>query len=197
MPRKYEQRQRAQKTTETRQRIVQAAVELHGILGPARTTVSAIAERAGLRRATVYEHFPDERALFDACTRHYFDANPPPDLRAWAAIPDPLARLAHALEETFAYHRRTEPMMSLVHRDAELVPVMFEVQVAREQERHWQEALDVLLQPWHVPEERRTALRAAVQHALEFQTWRSLVRSCGLSEAQAVDLMVRLASCST
>jgi hypothetical protein len=35
-------------------------------------------------------------------------------------------------------------------------------------------------------------VRAAIGHALEFETWRSLVRRQGLSNKQAVDSMMRL-----
>ena len=82
--RKYEKKRRAELEAETRRRITEAAVELHGTVGPARTSISAVAERAGVRRSTVYRHFPDEAALFDACSSHWAAANPVPDMAAWA-----------------------------------------------------------------------------------------------------------------
>src|SRR3954454_24302077 len=84
---------RAQLEAETRRRITESAVELHGTVGPARTSMSAVAERAGVRRSTLYRHFPDEDALFAACSSHWVAENPRPDLEAWAAIEDPDDRL--------------------------------------------------------------------------------------------------------
>src|SRR3954449_4167474 len=115
--RKYEKKRRAELEAETRRRITETAVELHGTVGPARTSISAIAERAGVRRSTVYRHFPDEAALFEACSSHWAAQNPPPDLDAWGQIEDPDERLRSALTELYDYYRRTEPMMENVHRD--------------------------------------------------------------------------------
>src|SRR6266851_6093020 len=103
MTRKYELKQRAQSQAETRQRIVEATVELHDSLGPARTTISAIAERAGVQRLTVYRHFPDDRSLFRACSGHWAARNPKPDPSSWAAVDDPEARLRLALAEIYAF----------------------------------------------------------------------------------------------
>src|SRR5918912_637405 len=75
-----------------------------------RITESAIAERAGVRRSTVYRHFPDEETLFAACSSHWRAANPPPDPRAWAAIDDPAARTETALPELYAFSARTQAM---------------------------------------------------------------------------------------
>ena len=100
--RAYRKRRRAEQEEETRLRITEAAVDLHGSVGPARTTVSAIAERAGVQRATVYRHFPDEEALFAACSSHWAALNPPPDPAAWAEIADPDERLRRALSELYS-----------------------------------------------------------------------------------------------
>ena len=106
---------------ETHLRITEAAIELHGTVGPSRTTMSAVAERAGVERRTLYRHFPTETELFEACSTHYFAANPWPDLDGWRAIRDPRERLERALDEVYAYYERTEPMLANVLRDAELV----------------------------------------------------------------------------
>ena len=119
--RKYELKKRAEEMAETHLRITEAAIELHGTVGPARTTLSAVAKRAGVERRTLYRHFPTEADLFAACSAHYFAANPLPDLDAWRAIRDPHERLGRALDELYAYYERTEPMFSNVLRDAELV----------------------------------------------------------------------------
>src|SRR2546423_14397389 len=91
--RSYRMQRRAESQQQTRLRITESAVALHGTVGPSRTTISAVAAHAGVRRSTVYRHFPDEAALFDACTAHRADANPPPELSAWAAIEKPEERL--------------------------------------------------------------------------------------------------------
>ena len=103
MARKYELKQRAESLAATRERIVEATVALHDSLGPARTTISAIAERAGVQRLTVYRHFPDERSLFEACSGHWTAQNPAPDPSTWAAVDDPEERLGIALAEIYAF----------------------------------------------------------------------------------------------
>ena len=119
--RKYELKKRADDMADTRLRITEAAIDLHGSVGPSRTTMSAVAQRAGVERRTLYRHFPAEAHLFAACSTHYFATHPWPDLGNWRAIRDPQQRLERALDELYAYYERTEPMFSNVLRDAELV----------------------------------------------------------------------------
>jgi AcrR family transcriptional regulator len=184
--RRYELKQRAERQQQTRQRIVDAAIELHEALGPARTTVTEVAERAGVGRLTIYRHFPDEASLLTACSTHYLTLYPPPDPTGWKRISDPRDRLRRALAETYAYHRRTEPMLSKVLRDVGDNPIMDPYH------DHWRRAAEVLMAGWRARGRRRRLLQAAVGHALAFQTWRSLVRDQRLDDEDAVDLMVRL-----
>src|SRR4051794_10310118 len=121
--RPYRKKRRAELEEETRLRITESAVALHGSLGPARTSMSAVAERAGVPRSTLYRHFPDEEALFDACSTHWTAENPPPDVAGWGGIEDPDARLRAALEALYAYYRRTEAMTANLLRDLELPAV--------------------------------------------------------------------------
>src|SRR5215218_9654796 len=107
--RRYEKRARATKEQATRLRIIEAAIALHGTVGPARTTISAIAERAGVRRATVYRHFPDERTLLLGCSSTWAARNPLPDPATWAAIADPAERLERALDALYTWYERVEP----------------------------------------------------------------------------------------
>jgi AcrR family transcriptional regulator len=172
----------------TRQTIVEATIELHETVGTARTTISAIAEKAGVQRLTVYRHFPDERALFSACTGHWRAANPPPDPASWTQVADPEERLRAALSEVYAYHRRTEPMMANVVRDAQVHPITREM--AEPYYRHWERMRYVLATGWGVEDERLALLLAALAHALDFQTWRSLARQQGLNDEQTAELMV-------
>jgi AcrR family transcriptional regulator len=119
--RKYELKKRADEMAETHLRITEAAIDLHGTVGPARTTMSAVAMRAGVERRTLYRHFPTEADLFAACSTHYFAVHPWPDLDPWRAMQDPVRRLETALAELYAYYESVEPMLSNVLRDAELV----------------------------------------------------------------------------
>src|SRR5919206_5375810 len=116
--RKYEQQRRAEQQSETRRRIVEAILALHGEVGPARTTIKAIAERAGVERLTVYRHFADEGEIFAACSAHFEAETPPPDPADWAGVTDPAARLRAALLAFYEYYRRGEPMLAHVQRDA-------------------------------------------------------------------------------
>jgi AcrR family transcriptional regulator len=191
--RKYELKRRAERQEETRRRITEATIELHGSVGPARTTISAIAEKAGVQRLTVYRHFPDERALFSACSGHWIAANPPPDPALWARIAEPEERLRNALAEVYAYYHRTEPMMNNIIRDAPVKPVLREVAALRVQ--HWEWMRDVLAAGWRTRGKRRELLLAAIGHALSFGTWRSLVREQGLDDEKAIELMVRMVRC--
>jgi AcrR family transcriptional regulator len=185
--RPYRKRRRAVQEEETRRRITEATVALHGTVGPARTTVSAIAERAGVQRATVYRHFPDEEALFDACSAHWGAQNPRPDTARWAGIENPDARLRTALGELYAWYHRTEDMLERTTRDAAVVGAMRHA-VARSVS--WLEAATDVLAEGRAGEARLA--RAAIAHALAFETWRSLVGRQGLARAEAVDLMAGL-----
>jgi len=175
--RKYDMKRRAKRQEETRRRIVEATVHLHETVGMARTTISAIAEEAGVERLTVYRHFPDERALFSACTGHWSAANPPPDPASWTQVANPEERLRLALSEVYSYHRRTEPMIANVIRDAQVHPLTREM--AEPYFQLFEQMRYVLATGWGVEDERLGLLLAALAHALDFQTWRSLVRQQG------------------
>jgi len=185
--RPYNKRRRAEQEDETRLRITEAAVELHGSLGPAKTTISAVAERAGVQRATVYRHFPDEEALFGACSAHWLSQHPLPDLAGWAAIGDHDERLRIALGDLYAWYGRGEEMLTRTTRDASLVPAMRQ---AVELRRAWlAAAAETIVRGRRERGARRRRVEAAVAHAISFPTWRSLVREQGLSGSEAVDLM--------
>jgi AcrR family transcriptional regulator len=184
--RKYELKQRAAEMAKTRLRITEAAVELHGTVGPARTTLSAVAERAGVQRHTLYRHFPSEAELFGACSAHYLAANPFPDPGPWRAIGDPRRRLARALEELYAYYERTEPMFSKVLRDAELVDDLGATLAPMQD--YLAEAVKILAAGWRARGPRRRVLAAALRHALDFHTWRSLAAAGAITRADAVKL---------
>lgn len=185
--RKYEKKRRAEAEAQTRLRITESAVALHGSLGPARTTMSAVAEHAGVRRSTLYRHFPDERALFGACSAHWAEANPPPDISRWAAIEDPAERLGAALAELYAFYRQTEGMLDKLLRDAPTVPVVDELMGAFR--LFLGEATKVLMQGRGLRGNAAKRTRAAIGHALAFRTWQDLTGVQGLDDRQAAELM--------
>jgi AcrR family transcriptional regulator len=187
--RKYELKKRAEQVANTRRRITEAAIDLHGSVGPSRTTLSAVADRAGVERRTLYRHFPTEADLFHACSSHYFDAHPWPDLGEWRAIRDPRARLERALDELYAYYERTEPMFSNVLRDAELVD--FARHAMDPLRTYLDEAAEVLIAGRGVRGRARERVRGALRHALAFSTWRSLSAN-GIGRADAVTLVAAL-----
>jgi AcrR family transcriptional regulator len=184
--RKYEKRLRAENEAATRLKITEAAVDLHGTLGPAKTTMSAVAKRAGVQRATLYRHFPDEPALFAACSSHWAMQNPPPDPTPWMEVDDPGDRLRLGLGELYAYYAHTEEMTTRILRDASLVPT---IQDAMQPMLAYLDYVrEVLLKGR--PGARRKKVRAALGHAMAFETWRSLEREQGLTRRDAVDLAV-------
>jgi AcrR family transcriptional regulator len=188
--RQYRMKARAEQEAETRLRITESAVDLHGTLGPAHTSVSAVAERAGVRRSTVYRHFPDERALFGACSAHWTSQNPPPDVGAWTALADPGERLEAALPELYAFYRRTEEMLDKLLRDAPVVPLVDELMGGFR--AFIAEATEVLMQGRGLRGKARDRTRAAIGHALAFRTWQDLTRTQGLDDEAAAELMSRL-----
>jgi AcrR family transcriptional regulator len=186
MARAYELKRRAERQDETRQRIVDATIELHQTIGAAATTVTDIAERAGVGRVTVYRHFPDEVTLSRACSGQYFDRNPFPDLKAWASIADPGERARVALREAYAYHRANKPMFSMALGEAREHPSM------QPYHAYWNSAADVLMKGRPERGARRELLRAASALALSFDAWRALTCEQGLSDEQAARLMLEL-----
>ena len=185
--RTYRKRRRAELEAETRRRITESAMELHGSIGFARTSVSAVAARAGVRRSTVYRHFADEAALFEACSGHWMALNPLPDLAVWAMTGDAEERLRQALGELYAYYGQTEQMLLNLHRDEEVVPNVkrlfagFRTYLALAQ--------DTLMAGRGLRGRARRDTAAAIGHAVAFGTWRSLAREQGLDDSAAVALM--------
>jgi AcrR family transcriptional regulator len=178
---------RAQQVDETRRRIVDATVALHGTVGPASTTVSAIAEVAGVTRVTVYRHFPDEDALFAACTSHWAAQQRMPDLARWREIPAPADRAEAALTDLYRFFREAEPMLTLTTRDRDVLPNF----VRTRNQQTIQTQIDTLLRAWP-PRQRTKRRRALVGHAISFATWRSLCIDQALPQRGAVAAMTRL-----
>lgn len=184
MTRIYTLKKRAEQQSETRQRIVEAAMELHGTVGPARTTVSMVAERAGVQRHTFYAHFPDERSLFMACSALHLEREPLPHAAAWRAIEDREERLRTGLRDQYNWFERNEMIAGCILRDIEVHDVLREVAAFRFGP-HRIESEQVLGEGFGVQQ------KAMLHLALEFFTWRSLVRAGGLETEAAADMMAR------
>lgn len=181
-------RKRAEQVDETRQRIVEAAVELHGTVGPAQTTIAGIAREAGVTRVTVYRHFTDEAAIFAACSAHWLSGQVPPDPAAWAAITDPAERLRAGLTDLYRFYRAGEAMLTRIYRDQDALPPVHRQGIDDRDGRF----RDVLLQPFPAGRRRGRRLRAVLAHAVSFWTWRSLCLENGLTDREAVEAMTAL-----
>jgi AcrR family transcriptional regulator len=183
MARTYTLKRRAEQQAATRRRIVEAAVDLHGTLGPAQTTLSMIAERAGVQRHTLYAHFPDERSLTLACSGLAFERDPLPDPGPWRRIEDRRERLRVGLAAIYAWYERNAQLTACVLRDAEYHPLTREMSELRAAPvmAAYHEVLGAGLSGKQ---------RAMLQLALSYFTWRTLVRDGGLKQGAAVRAMV-------
>ncbi len=182
MGRTYTLKRRAEQQAETRQRLVEAAVELHGTVGPASTTVSMIAEKAGVQRNTFYAHFPDEWSLVMACSGHVVENDPLPEAESWEALKTPEERLNTGLRAIYDWYARHADLMACVLRDAEhheltrkITDYRFGPPMAR-----YAEVLGAKL---------KSKQQALLALALSFHTWRTLTRDAGLRQADAVKVM--------
>ena len=192
MSREYKKRKRAESEAQTKLRITEATMNLHETVGPARTTVSAIADAAGVQRATVYRHFPDEDALIEACSSHWATLHPGPDPTPWLELADPDERLRAAVSGFYDFYAETGETLEKLIRDAPRVPaIAIRMQALSEMLDH---LADLLMEGRGLRGAKRKRVRAAIGHALRLETWRSLVRDQGLSNDEAVDLVVKLAA---
>ncbi len=187
--RKYDMKKRAELQRETRRRIVEATVELHRTQGPAHTTIKEIAQRAGVNRLTVYNHFPDITDLLRACSRSWTEQHPAPDPTPWAEIRDPQERLRTALAELYSFYARTEPMRAKVLRDAETMPALAAL-LEGTVVPYLRAVRELLAEDWEVHGEGRRRLLATLALAIDFHTWRSLERGSDLSREEAVEIML-------
>jgi AcrR family transcriptional regulator len=189
MTRTYTLKRRAERQAETRRRIVQAAVDLHSSVGPALTSLSMVAERAGVQRHTLYAHFPDERSLYMACSGLSLERDPLPDASAWRSIEDARKRLRIGLDAVYGWYERNAALAGCVLRDAEFHPLTKEVADLR---------FGPFMAAYH--EVLGTGFgkkqHAMLRLALSFFTWRTLVREGGLGQGAAVEAMTQAINCT-
>jgi AcrR family transcriptional regulator len=200
---KYELKKRAERQEETRLKIARAALELHESVGPALTTRSAIAQRAGVTRPTVYSHFPDDLSLGKACSSLGLSENPLPDPGRWEEISDPEERLRSALGDLYSYFRRRERLWANILRDQELLystgdPEALEAdaEIMRPILLHWERMKETIAAGWGPSEGVARLVLGAIGLALDFQAWRAMVRTQGMSDEQAIELMVGMVRCT-
>ena len=184
--RPYRMQRRAETQEETRQRILEATIALHEELGPRATSISAIAERAGVQRLTVYRHFPDDEAVFQACTSEWGRRNPPPDPSAWQGFEQPAERIRAALQAFHRYYAGTRRMWSVGYREAPDVPA---IQPAINEFDQLLDGIAASLAPGRRGSKAHARALATIRHALAFQTWESL-RGQGLGEGEVLDLVM-------
>jgi AcrR family transcriptional regulator len=184
--RAYTMRVRQESVEQTRRRITEATMHLHESVGPAATTVSAIADQAGVTRLTVYRHFPDDTALVAACSAHWRELHPRPDPKDWAAIEDPVERLRVALNQTYQWARTAAPMMTNIYRDLDTLPAFVSEFLTQDE----QTRVATLARGFTARGRSARRLRAALRHALHIRTWESLCGDGGLEDHDATDLMV-------
>ena len=184
MARTYTLKRRAEQQAETRQRIVEAAVDLHGTVGPARTTFSMVAERAGVQRHTLYAHFPDERSLLMACSGLALERDPLPDPTPWRNIEDRYERLRVGLTAIYGWFERGAELAACILRDAEIHQPVRETIALR---------MGPTMAAYHetLGEKLNAKQRAMLDLTLSFYTWRTLVRDVGLTQRGAVAAMLQ------
>jgi len=191
MARAYKLKRRAERQDETRQRIVDATIELHQSIGAAQTTISEIAKRAGVGRVTVYRHFPDEETLFYACSGHYFSKHPFPDIARWRQISGPVERLRTGLRESYAWYEENGQMIGMALAEARDLPMMAPYHA------YWADAAETLAAAWRARGQRRANVKAAIALALSFDTHRTLTSEQQLTDEEAITLMTGLAESVT
>jgi AcrR family transcriptional regulator len=184
--RPYTMRARQNTVDETRLAITEATMRLHERVGPRDTTVSAVAEEAQVTRVTVYRHFPTEDALVVACSTHWRELHPRPDVAAWSSISDPVVRLRTALAETYRWAATAAPMMTMIHRDVDSMPSFVGEYLAADEKQR----VAVLAVGFGARGRAARRLRATLAHALRISTWQSLCGDGGLTDAEAADVMV-------
>jgi AcrR family transcriptional regulator len=179
-------RARREAVDATRLRITEATMSLHERVGPRATTVSAIAEEAAVTRLTVYRHFPDDQSLVSACSAHWSQLHPRPDPESWAKIEDPVQRLRTALAQTYVWARPAAPMITMIYQDLDSMPDFVSQFLATDEEAR----VAVLRRGFRARGRGVRRLDAALAHALRLSTWESLCSDEGLTDQEAINIMV-------
>lgn len=186
--RKYRKTRRAEQEEQTRDKIVDAAMALHEELGPRATSISAIAERAGVQRLTVYRHFEDDAAIFQACSSRWFELNPPPDLSLWQQLAPAAHQTEEALLNIYRYYSANARMLSRVYSDEADVPALQEVMEGFRS--YLNQIGNDLIKAWQPESKKRKDVKALLNHALQFSTWKSLSQE-KMKERRIAEVMTK------
>lgn len=182
-PRRYTSQRRDQAMADTRRRIVEAVVALHGEQGVQRTSYAQIAQRADVAVPTVYKHFPDLAELLGACIGHTAASAPTltPDL--FAGLDDTPARLDALVALLFARHAALSPWLRWAQHEAALVPELgAHARHGHERDlRFIREALGPRFGT-ALPK----ALLALVDILTRYSAWETLTQDRGLSQNDAI-----------
>jgi AcrR family transcriptional regulator len=182
-PRKYDMTRRASAAAETRRRIVDATLELHGEQGIAATSWDDIAARAGVGVGTVYRHFPSLDELIPACGEITRERIALPDPSLFDGLDTPAERLEHLVREAFAIYERAAPQLRAIRSEPDVHPNVAEAGEAVEA------ALTALVDAAVEP----AADRAVVRALIDLGTWQAL-RDQGLGQTEAVAAIAGLLS---
>lgn len=191
--RKYQLKKRGEQMAATRRRIVEATVNLHRTVGPAATQINEIANQAGVQRITVYSHFPDEAALFMACSAHWRSLHPAPDPAPWRTIGDPAEQRRIALAAIYRWFRETEPMTANVLRDMDLKPALRPI-IEAGLGRYLATVSRFLVETTGAQGAARKRIEAAVRAVLDLHTWRALAPLGDNEAAELAADLIELAS---
>ena len=177
-------RRRAESQGETRRRIVEAALQLHRMLGPARTPLSAVAAAAGVQRHTLYRHFPTPESLFKACGEHFAATSGRPDPARWSELPATRERARVILADLYAWYAGNADAVGRALRDSDQVPVgsgVHNLQAA---------AVDLLAG-------RAQRRRAAARMMVSFGAWSALTEDGAMAPAAAAKLAAEMLEAAT
>ena len=179
-------RRRAETVDLTRRRITDAAIRLHTTVGPSATSMSAVAEAAGVTRLTLYRHFPSKDALFGACMGHWRSLHPPPDPEAWRDISSFRARAEAAIDELYGWYAQNGDELYPIYRDAAFTP-----QSNQRARRATNDRIVAAVLGDVSPATAGRRLQAALGHVVSFWTWRSLAVEQSLSTGGAAQMALQ------
>lgn len=193
MARSYTMRKRAEARDLTRERILQATMQVHDEKGVAPTTFSEIAERAGVGLATVTRHFPTPGDLVRACGAHVWQEMRPPVPEAAAAVfagsTTIRERLERLVAEVDGFYARGAHRLALAARDRELVPELDQFLSAVEA------GVEALVNEALAGAGQSERTRRVVLALMTFPVWSALNR-LALPPSEALALRVGLLECA-
>ena len=179
---------RAELMDRTRRQITEAAVRLHTSVGPSATSMSAVADEAGVTRVTLYRHFPSSEALFGACMAHWRALHPSPDPAEWRAVSSFEQRVRRAVAEVYAWYGENGDDLFPLYRDAAFTPAS----TIAARRANTDRMVESILAGLELPLAHRRRLVAICGHLLRFWTWHSLRVEQGMSANEASEVAAEI-----